>query len=309
LLLVADNRYAARYVATNMKTKAKSADRPKTSRRKTRRPRRRVAARPARPVATRSAPPATEPSAEVVDQASETEPVASFMSSKTVWLASFVALGTADFGSLANLSSSSFAVLNGLGAAGGAGLVATSAKALDKKNSVEDNLDAANNAAWGAQGLMYLVPSSLGAMEVALGFGLVGSTMQTAVGLRRIQRGVVSSDESLVKLGLLDLGTGLLWLAWDLIGARQPLFIGAYVVAKVGRETYANRKAFRGFLGSMKERALSTYEAATSALETALRAFEDGYDESFMGSEHASETDEPPAVAIRLGGRLLAGSP
>ena len=258
-------------------------------------------------VETQNAPHVTEPDAEIMDQSSEAAPAASLMSSKKVWLASFVALGAADFGSLANLSSSSFAVLDGVGAAGGAGLLATSAKALDKKNSIEDNLDAANNAAWGAQGLMYLVPSSLGAMEVALGFGLVGSTMQTAVGVMRIQRGVMSADESQIKLGLLDFGSGLLWLAWDLMGARQPLFIGAYVVAKVGRETYANRKAFLGFVGSMKERALSTYQAATSALETAWRAFEDGYNDLSESDGASAETDGPPAVAVRLGGRLLPG--
>jgi hypothetical protein len=249
----------------------------------------------------------TEQNDEVVDRATEAQ-AASLMSSKKVWLASFVALGTADFGSLANLSSSSFAVLDGLGAAGGAGLIATSAHALEKKNSIEDNLDAANNAAWGAQGLMYLVPSSLGAMEAALAFGLVGSAMQTAVGLMRIQRGVVRADETQVKLGLLDLGTGLLWLGWDLMGARQPLFIGAYVMAKVGRETYANRKAFLGFLGSMKERAFSTYHAATNALETALRAFEDGYNDDSTESDAGFEAAYgPPEVAARLGGRLLPG--
>ena len=222
-----------------------------------------------------------EPSVEMVDEAAEQTDSGGVLSSKQVWLASFVALGTADFGSLTQLTSTSLAVLDGLGAVGGAGLIATSAGGLKKGSSDEEKLDAANNIAWGGQGLMYLAPSTLGAWEVALGLGLVGSAMQTAVGVMRVRRGLLASDLPTVKLGMLDVGGGLLWLAWDLVGARHPVFISAYIVAKAGREAYANREACLGFLASIKDKALSTYREASSALETIWDEFEAGFDAGY----------------------------
>jgi hypothetical protein len=128
---------------------------------------------------------------------------------------------------------------------------------------------------------MYLVPSSFGALEVGLGLGIVGSSMQTVVGLMRVQRGVSSSDQSMIKLGLLDVGGGLLWLTWDLLGARQPLFIGSYILVKAGREAYANRREFSAFLASIQQKALGTYRKASTALETAWNDFEVGYQAGF----------------------------
>ena len=206
---------------------------------------------------------------------------ASFMSSKTLWFASFVALGTADFGSVAQLTPTSFLVLEGMGAAGGAGLLASSASDLKKSKSTEEKLDSANNIAWGGQGLMYLVPDSLGALQLGLGLGLVGSAMQTAVGLMRLRHGLVGQDQSQVKLGLLDVGGGLLWLAWDLVGARQPIFIGAYIAVKAGREAYANRKAFVRFLRSLKTGALDSCRRATRTLESTWQEFEAGFNEGW----------------------------
>lgn len=203
--------------------------------------------------------------------------------SKAVWFASFAALGTADFGSLANLTTSSFSALQGLGAAGGTGLIATSTAALSKSETPEDKLDAANNVAWGAQGLMYLVPSGLGTMEVALGLGIVGSAMQTGVGLMRVQRGLAHWDQSMVTLGILDVSGGLLWLAWDLLGARQPLFVGAYILAKAGREAYANRKSVRGFLGSIGAKARDKCRSTSGAVKRVWRDFEAGYEDGWDG--------------------------
>lgn len=225
-----------------------------------------------------------EPSVQANNRVAQEEVSADLMSSKKVWLASFVALGTADFGSLIQLSSTSLVALDGLGVVGGAGLVGTSATALKKSRSPEEKLDAANNIAWGGQGLMYLVPSSAGALQIGLGLGLVGSAMQTAVGLMRVGRGLRSSDHSMVKLGLLDVGGGLLWLGWDLAGVRQPLFISAYIVAKAGREAYANREALAGLLDSIKGKALSAYRRTTSALEEVWSEFEAGYEAGWTGT-------------------------
>jgi hypothetical protein len=112
--------------------------------------------------------------------------------------------------------------------------------------------------AWGGQGLSHLVPSTLGVSAVGLGLGLVGSAMQTGAGLIRVQRGLRASDASMVKLGLLDVGGGLLWLGWDLLGARQPLFIASYMLAKIGREAYANREALHRARVSLGRRVRDT---------------------------------------------------
>lgn len=215
------------------------------------------------------------PSAQVVEPGSEDS---SSSSNKLLWLASFVALGTADFGAVANVSSSALLALEGLGVAGGTGLVVTSTKDLKKSRTTEEKLDAGNNIAWGGQGLMYLFPGSAGALEVGLGLGLVGSAMQTAVGLMRVQRGIAYSDQSMIKLGALDVGSGLLWLAWDLLGLRQPLFVTAYILAKAGRESYAGRKTLSAMFGAIKKKAQQNYREATLALESAWREFEAGFE-------------------------------
>lgn len=228
---------------------------------------------------------ASEPLADPTIVESERESVhtqaASFLSNRNLWLASFVALGTADFGALASAGASSLLALEGLGVAGGTGLIVTSAKDLKRTTSTEEKLDAANNIAWGGQGLMYLFPGSTGALELGLGLGLVGSAMQTAVGLMRVQRGLVRSDRSMIKLGALDVGGGLLWLGWDLLGIRQPLFVGAYILAKAGREAYVGRKTLTGLLGAIKQKAQRGYREAASVLESAWREFEAGYDAGY----------------------------
>jgi hypothetical protein len=198
------------------------------------------------------------------------------VASKRVWASSFVALGVADFGSLAQLTSQALTALQGLGAAGGAGLIVTSASALKRSRNFDEVLDAANGLAWGGQGLLYLVPRVPTALRFGLGLGLVGSAMQTAVGVRRLKRGLVARDAELAKLGALDIGGGLAWLSWDLFGVRHPIFVSAYVVAKVGRETYANRAAVVGFLGNVTRKAKRGYVDALSAVDAARRAFEDG---------------------------------
>ena len=179
-----------------------------------------------------------------------------------VWLPSFIVLGAAD---VASLSRSTSAVTRGLeviGAGAGVGLIAASSYDLAKAETAEQKLDAGSDLLWGAQGLLYLSQSGA-AGRVALALGVLGSIAQTASGAKRVRDGIVREDGRTVKLGALDLGGGLLWLAWDLIGWHTPLFVGSYLVLMIGREAYANQEAV--------QRAASKLEAKLRCLTEGVR--------------------------------------
>ena len=119
-------------------------------------------------------------------------------------------------------------------------------------------MDAANDLAWGTQGLLYLSSSANSLQTAALGLGIAGALTQTTVGILRIHKGITKGERPLIKLGALDVGGGLLWLGWDLIGWEQPLFIGSYVVLMIAREAYANKEAMyrlRGRAAQLTRRA------------------------------------------------------
>jgi len=187
---------------------------------------------------------------------------------EAIWLGSFVTLGAVDVISLGSLSPRLLSTLGVLGIAGGAGLVATSAH--DLRHAVDPYLeiDAASDIAWGVQGLLYLSRSAA-AQAASVVLGLAGAAAQTSVGVLRIRRGLRSSQAAEVKLGVLDLGGGLLWLGWDLIGWSQPIFIGTYVVLMVGREAYANKRlatALGGTLAEEAQRALTDVASGAGAV-------------------------------------------
>ena len=172
-------------------------------------------------------------------------------SGNKVWLPSFVSLGAADVASVSAGASPALMGLKVLGVAGGAGLLVTSLSDLKKAKTVEQLFDAAGDLAWGAQGLLTL-SSAPGAAVAAVGLGIVGAAAQAAVGIQRIKTGIVRGDRSVATLGVLDLGGGLLWLGWEVLGWQQPLFVGSYVVLMVGREAYANRRVVIEFLRSVQ---------------------------------------------------------
>jgi hypothetical protein len=177
-------------------------------------------------------------------------------SGNKVWLPSFVSLGAADVASVSAGPTPALMGLKVLGVAGGAGLLVTSLADLKKAKTVEQLLDAAGDLAWGAQGLLTLASSPRAAVA-AVGLGIVGAAAQTAAGVQRIRTGIVRGDRSVATLGVLDLGGGLLWLGWEILGWDQPLFVGSYVVLMVGREAYANRKVVIEFLRSLQADASS----------------------------------------------------
>ena len=204
-----------------------------------------------------------------------------------VWLPSFVSLGAAD---VASLSHSASPVLKGLevvGAVGGAGLIATSLRDLNNAKTVEQKLDASSDFAWGAQGLLYL-SSMPAATVVAVGLGVAGAAAQTVVGLRRIKNGVVLRDRSMTTLGALDVGGGLLWLGWDLLGWEQPLIVGSYVLLMIGREAYANKEAVLEIVQSVKEEAKLEFSAARDVLVGTTKLVAQAFD---------TDEDNPDVVA------------
>ena len=162
---------------------------------------------------------------------------------KQVWLPSFIGLGAADIASISHKSSPLLRGIEIAGLAGAAGLVAVSIHDLKHAETMHDKMDAAGDLAWGVQGLLYLSSLSPVVNTCAVGLGVVGAATQTTVGILRIKDGLAQQDLSMIKLGALDVGGGLLWIGWDLLAWEQPLFIGGYVLLMIGREAYASRNA------------------------------------------------------------------
>jgi hypothetical protein len=193
-----------------------------------------------------------------------------------LWLASFVALGTADIAAVAHKSSRLLDALQVVGMGGAAGLIITSASDLRRAETLPQKLDAGSDLAWGAQGLLYLSSSSSAAQALSIGLGVTGALAQTTVGVLRIHQGVKQRDRSLITLGALDLGGGLLWLGCDLLGWEQALFIGGYVVLMIAREAYANREAVARLGTRARRAAQGAYAECVAGLcDTIGEAWED----------------------------------
>lgn len=182
-----------------------------------------------------------------------------------IWWPSFLSLGAADVASLSHATSPILKGLEVVGAVGGAGLIGTALRDLKQAATPDQRLDAVGDLAWGAQGLLYL-SSTPGAMVAAVGLGVAGAAAQTAVGLRRITNGIRRGDRSMTTLGALDLGGGILWLGWDLLGWEQPVIVGTYVLLMVGREAYANKGSFQELFDAVKEEARMNLSEAREVL-------------------------------------------
>jgi hypothetical protein len=105
-------------------------------------------------------------------------------------------------------------------------------------------MDAGSDLAWGSQGMASLVQHST-LTRIAQGLGVVGGLCQIGAGCHRILVGSRQHDRSQIKLGMLDVAGGALWLGWDLAGFSNPWFIGGYAAVMVGREAYDNRDALK----------------------------------------------------------------
>jgi hypothetical protein len=188
-------------------------------------------------------------------------------STKEVSFASFLGLGTADVVGLSHEVTRLSQTIGVLGVGGALGLIATSIHDLRSSKPAAEKWDAASNLAWGQQGLVKLSSSTF-ALNTAIGLGVVGGLIQTGVGVSRIRRGYKVRDSASIKLGVLDVGSGLLWLGWDLLALEAPLFIGSYVLVRVSREAYANRESVGQFARKARSRAARTYDAYAAGVET-----------------------------------------
>lgn len=157
-----------------------------------------------------------------------------------VWLPSFITLGTVDTVLSSTRVAGAVRGLGVLGAAGGIGLMVSSTLDLVRATTAEEVLDATGDLTWGVQGLSYLA-SSRAVTSLTAGLGFVGAVVQMSAGMLRIARGIRTQDTSMVKLGSLDVGGGILWAALDVAAWGNPIVLGSYVVLMVGREAYANR--------------------------------------------------------------------
>jgi tetratricopeptide (TPR) repeat protein len=185
--------------------------------------------------------------------------------SNLLWLPSFVALAIADAVSIIPHQASILLTISQLaGLAGAAGLIVASIDDLRRAERFDQKMDAGSDLAWGTQGLLYLYSSSTVVSGLSRGLGIFGATVQTTIGFLRIQKGLNERNGSLIKLGGLDLGGGLLWLCWDLLGWDQPLFIAGYVLLMIWREVYANRQTFSAWgqrAGKMGQRECQAEES------------------------------------------------
>ncbi len=141
--------------------------------------------------------------------------------------------------------------LQRLGFWGGLGLTYSATRDLKKAKNASERMDAVGDLAWGLEGAFEFSPIFSGGLgKLAPIVGTIGGICQTGVGLRRMWRGVKQRDWCKVKLGGLDLASGVLWLAWDLFGVENPVTVCGFVGLMIGREVYANRAAIGASLSS-----------------------------------------------------------
>jgi len=144
--------------------------------------------------------------------------------------------------------------ISAFGAAGALGLTAVSVAGLTKSKNHTEMVDRAASASWGIQaGLQTSVKAfHLGktATKIAAGLGVVGGVLETGLGIKRVIDGKKSGDKEKLKIGLLDIGTGV---TWAISSAFIPppfgsiLFLGAALL-KTG---YINRKAVKKASGKI----------------------------------------------------------
>jgi hypothetical protein len=129
-----------------------------------------------------------------------------------------------------------------VGGVGGVALAAASGFEFSRARSRIERADAAHGVAWGLQSLgsigasLWAVPR--GVETAALGLGVIGGGIQTAVGLYRLRNGLKAGDRRSLILGALDTGAGLSWVASTVTG--NPAAFAAFVGFNAVRLTYTN---------------------------------------------------------------------
>ena len=129
----------------------------------------------------------------------------------------------------------------------GVTLAAASALELARARTHLERADAAHGIAWGLQsivgigGMWWNAPGW--AAPVALGLGLGGGAIQTAVGLYRLKSGLALRDRRTVILGVLDTGAGASWIASTVTG--NPVTLGVFFGLTGVRLLYTNAPRFR----------------------------------------------------------------
>ena len=125
--------------------------------------------------------------------------------------------------------------------AGGVLAIASAAELARARNNIE-RADAAHGIAWGLQsiggigGMWWNAPGW--AAPAAVGIGLGGGAIQTAVGLYRLKSGLASRDRRSIVLGLLDTGAGASWIASTVTG--NPITLAAFFGLTGVRLVYTN---------------------------------------------------------------------
>jgi len=162
------------------------------------------------------------------------------------WAISSGTLGIAETTFLASKTTPLISGLQRLGFWGGLGLTYSATRDLKKAKNASERMDAVGDLAWGLEGAFEFSPIFSGGLgKLAPIVGTIGGICQTGVGLRRMWQGVKQRDWCKVKLGGLDLASGVLWLAWDLFGVENPVTVCGFVGLMIGREVYANRETIK----------------------------------------------------------------
>jgi hypothetical protein len=139
--------------------------------------------------------------------------------------------------------------LRGLGLVGAGGLVVSGAHGLCRARDPAERFDRSTDLAFGLRGLSIYAAgagASTAWQHLAQGLGATGGLCQIGGGVCRIRLGLAQHDRSLLRLGALDVGVGVLSVGWSLASA-SPWLIGAYVAAVAGREAYANRELLKSW--------------------------------------------------------------
>lgn len=144
--------------------------------------------------------------------------------------------------------------LSAFGAVGALGLTAVSVAGLASSKNKTEIADRAASAGWGIQASLQMSVKvfNMGktATKIAAGLGVVGGVLETGLGIKRVVTGKKTGDKEKIKIGLLDIGTGVTW-AISSAFIPPPLGSALFIGATLLKTGYMNREKVKKSAGKV----------------------------------------------------------
>ncbi|MCD4786039.1 MAG: hypothetical protein K8T10_19640 [Candidatus Eremiobacteraeota bacterium] len=131
------------------------------------------------------------------------------------------------------------------GAVGALGLTAVSVAGLKSSKNQAEIADRAASAGWGIQTSLQMAVKAFKmgktATKIAAGLGVVGGVLETGLGIKRVIDGKKTGDKEKIKIGLLDIATGVTWAVSSAL-IPPPLGSALFIGAALLKTGYMNKE-------------------------------------------------------------------